>query len=118
MKKVILAMSLLLCTSYAKAQIVTLNKDRVEVRNEQGSYVTSRSVSGLKDAIGGNGFVVFWYENGRVESRDMEQLNLISSRSFSDVKTVRASGKNIVVQYTNGRTEILDPKLNRISSRI
>lgn len=116
MKKVILAMGLLLCTTYAKAQVVTLNGGKVEVRDEKGSYISGSSYSGLNDAVSGNGIVVLWFENGKVEVRD-QKLNYIASSSYSGLKSVKTSGRNVVLQFTSGKIEIRDTKLNYISSR-
>lgn len=106
---------LLLCSSLAKAQVVTSNNGKVEVRDEKGNYISSSTYSGLNDAVSGNGIVVLWFANGKVEVRD-QKLQYISSNTYYNLKSVKTSGQNVVLQFTSGKVEVRDSKLGYISS--
>lgn len=116
MKKLILFFGLSFSFLCSNAQVVKINGNKVEVYNDNGSYVCGKTFDNLEDAVGGDGIIAILHTSGEVEVRD-SKLEYISGKRFDNVKSIRTSGSNVVIYYTNGKAEVRDSRMTYISSR-
>lgn len=115
MRKLLLSFLLFFISVICFSQIVSLNNDKVTVRDVKGNFIASSYFSDLQDVDGGKDIVVLWYDNNKIEVRDYK-LRFKTSRYFSNLKNVKASENNVVLYYNNGKIEIRDEDLDFISS--